>query len=171
MEQQENNAENSNVELKKEESGGCGCTTVIAILIVLALIIGIPSCISIKNSKERDAQYAYENSLPKAPDIGMTADQVTREAQNQIGKKIELSLGNFLTSTYPINSIKCTSIRQFGVRKERLTVDYKAYSYYVDGQISFSKTEQYTYNFDSGNWEPRAGYVSEWVPDNVTINN
>lgn len=176
MEQQENNmdydnTENSDEELKKEESEGCGCGTVIAILLVLALIIGIPSCISIKNSKEREAQRAYENSLPKAPDVGMTVEDLTKEAQSQIGKRIELTLGDFLTSTYTIHSIKCTDIRQFGVRKETLTVDYKAYSYYLDGQISFSKAEQYTYNFDSDKWEPKAGYVSNWIPDNVTINN
>lgn len=163
-----------NTEINEEtpnQKGGCGCGAVVAILVVLALIIGIPVYNTIKEDREREAKYAYESSLPKALDLGKTVDDLTRDAQIHVGKRIEFTLGDFLSSTYSIDKIKCTSVRQFGVRNDTVVIEYKAYSLYFDGQISFSKTERLKYNFDKNQWINDTGYKSEWTPDNVTINN
>ena len=164
------NTTKSEMEPEENENDGCG-TTIIAVLVVIAMIIGIPACMAYQSDKRREKQYAYEDNLPKAPAFKMTIEQATQQAQSQVGKRIEYSLGDFYTETYTIDSVRCTKLTQLGVRKDKVTIEFEAYCYYFNGQLTFNKTEKLTYNFDKGKWEPYSGFVSEWIPSNLTVHN
>lgn len=154
-----------------DENGnnGCGCLFYgVVILIILGLIIGIPTYSSIKSEREREAQYAYEQSLPKAPDFEYTKEDIQDLAVRKLlWSDIEYSsLGDFVTTTFTIHNIECTGLRQIGIRKDKVDVTLKAYTYYIDGTITFSRTDKYNYNFNTKEWEYTAG---GWVPTNVKI--
>ena len=149
------------------ESSGC-LSTIIVVLIILGMLAGISSCISHQNSEERESQEAYEENLPKAPDFGFSKEDVTMKAQRLIGEKIKFTAGDFLTTTYTIHSVECTSVEQTGVRRDTVTAELKAYTYYIDGKVTFTRTDKYYYDFDENQWDY---YADEWATENIEINN
>lgn len=151
---EENKNENSN----ENDTSGCGCL-IFAVIIILVFIMGIPSCSSDEEEKEAN--------LPQAPIWEVTKEQATERSQKIVGEKIKISTGDFLTTTYSIDSVECTAIRQYGERRETVMVELKAYSYYIDGKLSFAKADKYTYNFETSQWDY---YPGQWTMQNVEIN-
>lgn len=153
----------------EKESKGCGCLFYsIVILVILGLIIGIPIHRSIQEEREREAQLEYERSLPKAPDFAYTKEDISALVQkNMFLKTIEYSgIANIVTTSFTIHNAECTNIRQFGIRNDKVDATLKAYSYYIDGTLTFTCIDKYEYNFNTQEWEYTAG---SWAPTNVKL--
>lgn len=75
-------------------------------------------------------------------------------------------IANIVTTSFTIHNAECTNIRQFGIRNDKVDVTLKAYSYYIDGTLTFTCIDKYEYNFNTQEWEYTAG---SWAPTNVKL--
>lgn len=129
------------------------------------MFLGFPIYSFYKDYREREAREAqrkYEETLPEAPDFGYTKQDVALlVSKNLLHKKIQYSLGDFITTNFTIHQIDCTDVCQIGIRKDTVEIELLANTYYTDGTLTFTRTDEYKYNFDTREWD---FHIGDWVP-------